>query len=311
MCLGASGAGASTSSVRSARASARSSSPPRHGRLRVHIRMFLPVYSPFLGLAHSALQSLHRAIPAFSPFVPVGLLPYLAFILLTATFGLAFYFSTSAPSLSHPQQQLMLPQVAQGDTARPRGRSRVDRKRPRWLRCRRSLLFSRCLRIDRTRNIPSRAQGVTLVSERRSSLTREAVGLNLFEMSLGFCMIACRKRCMETRSCRKLDFGERFEQTKMGAVALQGGSSPPAISGQVTCPTALPPRSHSTIPSSFYTACPYQHGIKRRSIARSLGPICTGPSFAGGSIAPCVAFDHVCAGANVLRTRFGKFLPVT
>ena len=39
-------------------------------------------------------QALHRNIPAFSPYVPVALLPYLAFILLGATFVLAFYFST-------------------------------------------------------------------------------------------------------------------------------------------------------------------------------------------------------------------------
>lgn len=41
-------------------------------------------------------QSLHKNISSFSPYIPVGLLPYLAFVLLTATFGLAFYFSTSA-----------------------------------------------------------------------------------------------------------------------------------------------------------------------------------------------------------------------
>lgn len=43
---------------------------------------------------YDAISSLHRNLPAFSPYVPVGLLPYLAFILLAATFGLAFYFST-------------------------------------------------------------------------------------------------------------------------------------------------------------------------------------------------------------------------
>jgi hypothetical protein len=39
-------------------------------------------------------QHLHKVVPAFSPYVPVGLLSYLAFVLLTATFGLAFYFTT-------------------------------------------------------------------------------------------------------------------------------------------------------------------------------------------------------------------------
>ncbi|KAI0932950.1 hypothetical protein AcW1_000085 [Taiwanofungus camphoratus] len=40
------------------------------------------------------IQALHKTLPAFSPYIPVGLLPYLAFILLAATFALAFYFST-------------------------------------------------------------------------------------------------------------------------------------------------------------------------------------------------------------------------
>jgi hypothetical protein len=39
-------------------------------------------------------QHLHKVVPAFSPYVPVGFLSYLAFLLLTATFGLAFYFTT-------------------------------------------------------------------------------------------------------------------------------------------------------------------------------------------------------------------------
>ena len=40
------------------------------------------------------IQHLHKIVPAFTPYVPVGVLSYLAFILLTATFGLAFYFTT-------------------------------------------------------------------------------------------------------------------------------------------------------------------------------------------------------------------------
>ncbi|KAA1468299.1 hypothetical protein DENSPDRAFT_833543 [Dentipellis sp. KUC8613] len=45
-------------------------------------------------LSYDAIKHLHRTLPTFSPYVPIGLLPYLAFVLLTATFGLAFYFST-------------------------------------------------------------------------------------------------------------------------------------------------------------------------------------------------------------------------
>ncbi|KAI0317917.1 hypothetical protein OF83DRAFT_1057798, partial [Amylostereum chailletii] len=41
-----------------------------------------------------ALQYLHQKAPAFTPYIPVSLLPAIAFVLLTATFGLAFYFST-------------------------------------------------------------------------------------------------------------------------------------------------------------------------------------------------------------------------
>lgn len=40
------------------------------------------------------IQHLHKIVPAFTPYVPVGVLSYLAFVLLTATFGLAFYFTT-------------------------------------------------------------------------------------------------------------------------------------------------------------------------------------------------------------------------
>ncbi|KAF9466862.1 hypothetical protein BDZ94DRAFT_1305740 [Collybia nuda] len=43
---------------------------------------------------YNAAKALHASLPPFSPIVPVVLLPYLAFILLSATFALAFYFST-------------------------------------------------------------------------------------------------------------------------------------------------------------------------------------------------------------------------
>ncbi|KLO11267.1 hypothetical protein SCHPADRAFT_831354, partial [Schizopora paradoxa] len=41
-----------------------------------------------------ALQSAHKSLPAFSPYISAGLLPYLAFAFLAGTFTLAFYFST-------------------------------------------------------------------------------------------------------------------------------------------------------------------------------------------------------------------------
>ena len=40
-------------------------------------------------------QAIHDAATPFSPLIPTSLLPYIAFILLTATFGLGFYFTTS------------------------------------------------------------------------------------------------------------------------------------------------------------------------------------------------------------------------
>ncbi|VDC07011.1 unnamed protein product [Peniophora sp. CBMAI 1063] len=43
---------------------------------------------------YDTVKHLHQTLPAFSPTIPVSALPNLAFVLLTATFGLAFYFST-------------------------------------------------------------------------------------------------------------------------------------------------------------------------------------------------------------------------
>jgi len=45
-------------------------------------------------VAYDAIKHLHKTLPAFAPYVPVGVLPFFAFILLAATFALAFYFST-------------------------------------------------------------------------------------------------------------------------------------------------------------------------------------------------------------------------
>jgi len=44
--------------------------------------------------AYFSVQSAHKSLPAFSPYISAGLLPYLAFALLTGTFTLAFYVST-------------------------------------------------------------------------------------------------------------------------------------------------------------------------------------------------------------------------
>ena len=42
-----------------------------------------------------ASQVLHNSLPPFAPAIPVAALPFLALVLLSATFGLAFYFTTS------------------------------------------------------------------------------------------------------------------------------------------------------------------------------------------------------------------------
>jgi hypothetical protein len=52
------------------------------------------LYIFFFFGSSNCVQHLHKIVPAFTPYVPVGVLSYLAFILLTATFGLAFYFTT-------------------------------------------------------------------------------------------------------------------------------------------------------------------------------------------------------------------------
>ncbi|KAG6852558.1 hypothetical protein C0991_010930 [Blastosporella zonata] len=45
-------------------------------------------------LAYHSTQALHAALPSFAPIIPTALLPYIAAILLTSTFVLAFYFTT-------------------------------------------------------------------------------------------------------------------------------------------------------------------------------------------------------------------------
>ncbi|KAI0307395.1 hypothetical protein B0F90DRAFT_1615 [Multifurca ochricompacta] len=60
---------------------------------------------------YAAVKHFHKVVPAFTPYVPVGLLSYLAFILLTATFGLAFYFTTLSKS-TIPTREAMVAIVA-------------------------------------------------------------------------------------------------------------------------------------------------------------------------------------------------------
>ncbi|KAJ2914868.1 hypothetical protein H1R20_g5912, partial [Candolleomyces eurysporus] len=43
---------------------------------------------------YDATRALHSSLPAFQPLIPVQILPFLALVLLAATFGLAFYSST-------------------------------------------------------------------------------------------------------------------------------------------------------------------------------------------------------------------------
>ncbi|KAM5530424.1 hypothetical protein V8D89_015899 [Ganoderma adspersum] len=60
---------------------------------------------------YASIQALHKSTPAFSPTIPTALLPYLAFFLLSATFGLAFYFST-LPKEKIPARELAVASTA-------------------------------------------------------------------------------------------------------------------------------------------------------------------------------------------------------
>lgn len=100
--------------------------------VRRNPRMFSP-QSPSSFLLSSALQqTLHKSLPAFSPYLPASLLPVLAFSLLAATFTLAFYFSTYV--LRAPACTILLNsylchhQSSKRHPADPRGRGRVHRK---------------------------------------------------------------------------------------------------------------------------------------------------------------------------------------
>lgn len=43
---------------------------------------------------YETIQTLHNFLPPFSPYVSTSLLPFIALVLLSSTFALAFYFST-------------------------------------------------------------------------------------------------------------------------------------------------------------------------------------------------------------------------
>jgi len=58
------------------------------------------------------VQHLHKIVPAFTPYLPVGVLAYFAFFLLTATFGLAFYFTTYVIVVSTFYHHLTFPFTA-------------------------------------------------------------------------------------------------------------------------------------------------------------------------------------------------------
>ncbi|KAH9982052.1 hypothetical protein BGW80DRAFT_1197762 [Lactifluus volemus] len=62
-------------------------------------------------MTYATVKHLHKIAPAFTPHVPVGLLSYLAFILLTVTFGLTFYFTT-LPKSSIPTREVVVAIVA-------------------------------------------------------------------------------------------------------------------------------------------------------------------------------------------------------
>ena len=52
------------------------------------------VYAVILACTLTLPQKLHQSLPPFAPYISAALLPYLAFVLLIATFALGFYFST-------------------------------------------------------------------------------------------------------------------------------------------------------------------------------------------------------------------------
>ena len=84
----------------------------------------LPIFFPLSSCYRH--QHLHKVVPAFSPYVPVGFLSYLAFVLLTATFGLAFYFTTYVKFMLLPYAKLtgLQPTKINDSYTRDRGSNR-------------------------------------------------------------------------------------------------------------------------------------------------------------------------------------------
>jgi hypothetical protein len=81
-----------------------------HGRLRFHERPLSYATLAF-GLCAEIkllLQAMYARGTPFTPLVPTSALPYLAFILLTTTFGLTFYFSTCVSLVSYHPSILVL-----------------------------------------------------------------------------------------------------------------------------------------------------------------------------------------------------------
>ncbi|TFK71742.1 hypothetical protein BDN72DRAFT_764449, partial [Pluteus cervinus] len=54
---------------------------------------------------------LHRALPPFSAYIPLAVLPYIAFVLLASTFVLGFYFTT-LPKATVPIRELTVAAIA-------------------------------------------------------------------------------------------------------------------------------------------------------------------------------------------------------
>ncbi|KAJ1310756.1 hypothetical protein OPQ81_009278 [Rhizoctonia solani] len=53
---------------------------------------------------YARIKALHESLPAFAPLIPTAALPYIAFVLLTSTFALGFYFSTLPKNIMRPHE---------------------------------------------------------------------------------------------------------------------------------------------------------------------------------------------------------------
>ncbi|KAG8928273.1 hypothetical protein FRC03_009357 [Tulasnella sp. 419] len=62
-------------------------------------------------LNYDDVKTLHASLPPFSPIVPTQSLPSLAFILLSTTFALGFYFTT-LPKSTIPAAELSVAALA-------------------------------------------------------------------------------------------------------------------------------------------------------------------------------------------------------